>query len=368
MTFIYTRCPMPTFCPLMDRHFATIQQTLEDAMPALKRRAPGQRQLRSAHRHAAGAEEARARSSTPIPRAGRFSPAIATTSISSRRGSACSVARAENDPRDITHNLRTAIVDADGKLVKIYTGNEWTPEQVLADLKTDWPRARLTAWRPSTRSRAAADRAAAHAGRRAALSQPSALQQGAARPRDAAQLPRRRPPRLRALPRSGALRGGRPRAARLPAARPQLRVDRRARSRDLRLPPERPLGIGRAIARPGPARPQAGVRDAARARAQLLRSVRRLHRPRHRLRRRRLRERWAITTGGWRTTNVWKVERVLLDYPHRAISLVRRPRERSCATGIARSGTANPGKKPVFYSGRERWTPEIPQDRGDRVI
>ncbi len=39
------------------------------------------------------------------------------------------VARAVNDPRDITHNLRTAIVDADGTLVKIYTGNEWTPDQ-----------------------------------------------------------------------------------------------------------------------------------------------------------------------------------------------------------------------------------------------
>jgi protein SCO1/2 len=26
LTFIYTRCPMPTFCPLMDRHFATIQK------------------------------------------------------------------------------------------------------------------------------------------------------------------------------------------------------------------------------------------------------------------------------------------------------------------------------------------------------
>ena len=40
----------------------------------------------------------------------------------------------QNDARDITHNLRTAIVDADGKLVKIYTGNDWTPDQVLSDL------------------------------------------------------------------------------------------------------------------------------------------------------------------------------------------------------------------------------------------
>ena len=46
-----------------------------------------------------------------------------------------SVGRALNDARDITHNLRTAIIGADGKLVKVYTGNDWSPEQVLADLK-----------------------------------------------------------------------------------------------------------------------------------------------------------------------------------------------------------------------------------------
>ena len=35
VTFIYTKCPMPTFCPLMDRHFAAIQEKLKDD-PALK--------------------------------------------------------------------------------------------------------------------------------------------------------------------------------------------------------------------------------------------------------------------------------------------------------------------------------------------
>src|SRR3954468_4655402 len=29
MTFIYTRCPLPTFCPLMDRHFVTLQNALK---------------------------------------------------------------------------------------------------------------------------------------------------------------------------------------------------------------------------------------------------------------------------------------------------------------------------------------------------
>ena len=30
LTFIYTRCPLPDFCPLMDRHFADVQQLVID--------------------------------------------------------------------------------------------------------------------------------------------------------------------------------------------------------------------------------------------------------------------------------------------------------------------------------------------------
>ncbi|HWF86028.1 MAG TPA: hypothetical protein VG222_14315 [Vicinamibacterales bacterium] len=62
----------------------------------------------------------------------------------------------------------------------------------------------------------------------------------------------------------------------------------------------------------------------------------------------------------WRvaTTNVWKVERVLLDFPHRPIvssdARVDRLRARYRAFRAA-----NPGKKPIFYRGRDRWT-ELP--------
>jgi protein SCO1 len=45
------------------------------------------------------------------------------------------ITRSQTDPVNITHTLRTAIVDADGKLVKVYTGNEWKPDQLIADLK-----------------------------------------------------------------------------------------------------------------------------------------------------------------------------------------------------------------------------------------
>jgi protein SCO1/2 len=133
LTFIYTRCPMPTFCPLMDRNFAAIQKKLKDEAMAgrvhlvsvsfdpLTDTPPVLKQ----HAKQLGAD-----------------PAVWTfltgnrdeiDQFAARFG--VSVARAMNDQRDITHNLRTAIVDEEGKLVKVYTGNEWTPDQVLADVQ-----------------------------------------------------------------------------------------------------------------------------------------------------------------------------------------------------------------------------------------
>ena len=45
------------------------------------------------------------------------------------------ITREMNDARDITHNLRTAIVDANGNFVKAFTGNEWSPDELIADLE-----------------------------------------------------------------------------------------------------------------------------------------------------------------------------------------------------------------------------------------
>jgi protein SCO1 len=133
LTFIYTRCPLPTFCPLMDRHFVTVQKALKgdpsltgvhlvtvtfdpitDTPPVLRRHAKDLNADLTRWTFLTGDRD-------DIDRfAARFG---------------VSVSRAMNDQLDITHNLRTAIVNADGKLTKVYTGNEWTPEQILADLK-----------------------------------------------------------------------------------------------------------------------------------------------------------------------------------------------------------------------------------------
>jgi protein SCO1 len=132
MTFIYTRCPDATFCPLMDRHFAALQNTLKQN-PALKDvrlvtvsfdPATDTPAVLAKHAKSLDADLSRWTFLT--------GDRDEVDQFASRFG--VSVARSLTDRRDITHNLRTAIIDADGRLVKAYTGNDWSPEQVLADL------------------------------------------------------------------------------------------------------------------------------------------------------------------------------------------------------------------------------------------
>ena len=41
----------------------------------------------------------------------------------------------EADSAALTHNLRTAVIDGSGRLVTIFDGNDWTPEQAIATVK-----------------------------------------------------------------------------------------------------------------------------------------------------------------------------------------------------------------------------------------
>jgi protein SCO1/2 len=45
-----------------------------------------------------------------------------------------SVIRDAKDPADITHNMRTAVIDRKGRLVVILDGNRWTPGEAIAVL------------------------------------------------------------------------------------------------------------------------------------------------------------------------------------------------------------------------------------------
>jgi protein SCO1/2 len=130
VTFVYTRCPLPDFCPLMDRHFKAAQTALR-ADPVFASRVhllsvsfdpdydtPA---VISAHATRVGAD-----------------PAF-WSYLTGTRGAVDSFAGAfgvsvmrENEPtREIIHNLRTAVIDTDGRLVTVLNGRDWTPEQLV---------------------------------------------------------------------------------------------------------------------------------------------------------------------------------------------------------------------------------------------
>lgn len=133
VTFIYTRCPLPTFCPLMDRNFAALQR-LAQQEPALR----DDVQLFSitfdpdfdtppvlkAHAKMVGANLRNWAFLT--------GPHAEVVKVGEPLG--LIVSRDETD--EIGHTLRTVVLDRSGRIVRIHTGNAWTPEQVLEDLKS----------------------------------------------------------------------------------------------------------------------------------------------------------------------------------------------------------------------------------------
>lgn len=133
VTFIYTRCPLPDFCPLMDRHFKAVQdQVLAD--PAMRERVallsisfdPGfdTPQVLAAHAARSGADA----------RVWQFltGEREAIAAFASRFGT--SIIRDESDSADITHNLRTAVIASDGTLVTVFKGTDWAPGDLLQAL------------------------------------------------------------------------------------------------------------------------------------------------------------------------------------------------------------------------------------------
>ena len=133
VTFIFTRCPIPEFCPMMDRRFGEIQRSAA-SNPALAERVRllsvsfdpdfDTPEVLKAHAARLGADEDLWRFATaPAEIVDRFAAEFGVNVI-------------RVDEGDITHSLRTAVVGPDGRMVSVYSGNLWTAEQVMADIET----------------------------------------------------------------------------------------------------------------------------------------------------------------------------------------------------------------------------------------
>jgi len=132
LTFIYTRCPLPEFCPLMDKHFASIQKTIASTPSLADVRLLTVTLDPEFDRPAILKAYARRREADPAIWTFLTGEPMEVNRFASQFG-----LYVEHNPQnaiDITHNLRTAVIDPEGRLITVHSGNSWTPAELVADL------------------------------------------------------------------------------------------------------------------------------------------------------------------------------------------------------------------------------------------
>jgi protein SCO1 len=137
ITFIYTRCPLPNFCPRITHNFADINRqlasnrALHDKTHLLcvsfdpDNDTPERLRAYGASYIGSDAKDAFSHWDFAVPDGPELAKMAQYFDIGISPGAG----------NTITHTLSTTLIGADGKVVRFYPGNEWTPEQVLADMR-----------------------------------------------------------------------------------------------------------------------------------------------------------------------------------------------------------------------------------------
>lgn len=129
-TFIFTRCPFPDFCPRMNNQLNAVQRELGAASGATNWHLlsisldPGydtpERLAEYAPRYQ--------------PDAARWTFATGKSEDILKLGLAVGLV-VSREGGQINHNLRTVVVDAAGRVQKIFAGNEWSAAELTSELK-----------------------------------------------------------------------------------------------------------------------------------------------------------------------------------------------------------------------------------------
>jgi protein SCO1/2 len=138
VTFIYTRCPSPKFCPLVTRNFAAIDKQLA-AMPALYAKThllciSFDPEHDTPERLRAYAATYNGGNGTNVFSHWEF--AVPAQEDLPEMAKFFNLGMSYGEGEMITHTLSTTLIDARGMVARFYPGNEWTPGQVIADMET----------------------------------------------------------------------------------------------------------------------------------------------------------------------------------------------------------------------------------------
>jgi len=137
VTFIYTRCPLPDYCTLMSNNFAAVRRELDKSPETLAAR-PHLLSITLDPEY-------------DTPKVLRSYGAAHTENYEGEKFEHWEFATGEpeeiqrvaaffglgykREGAEIVHSLRTAVISPDGKLYKMFRGNEWKPAEVVNALK-----------------------------------------------------------------------------------------------------------------------------------------------------------------------------------------------------------------------------------------
>lgn len=138
LTFIYTRCPLPNFCPLMDRKFGELAARLQNTPRADQVRLLSVSfdpehdtpELLTSHAKARNAK-------MPL-----WTYAVSSHEELGKFGPQVGLMYGPGE-KEIMHNLSTVVIGPDGNLVRLETGaagGAWTTDDMLATLIKTLPR------------------------------------------------------------------------------------------------------------------------------------------------------------------------------------------------------------------------------------
>ena len=131
-TFMYTRCPLPTYCPALDRRFQDVQRAIA-----------GDNGLRNVRLVSISIDpafdspavlKAHAKRLEADARIWRFVTAEVASVDRFGERFGLTVVRGAGRPEDFVHSLKTVVVGADARIRRIYSGPDWSSAELVADL------------------------------------------------------------------------------------------------------------------------------------------------------------------------------------------------------------------------------------------
>ena len=141
LTFVYTRCPQPDQCTLMSTNFATVDKELQKEPDVYAKTHLLTISFDPDY------DTPKVLRSYGASHTGRYSDEtfqhweFATGTKDEVKGIAQFFGLryfqdTESGDEQVIHSLRTAVIGPDGKVMKLYRGNEWKPADVINDLRS----------------------------------------------------------------------------------------------------------------------------------------------------------------------------------------------------------------------------------------